>query len=1401
MNKNKQENIFSNFVNESKISNENLDQSGDIELKDLTEIDIFSSKYGFDETFVEKMLKPECKWNEKKKAFDDLAKCTEPTKIKYIKNTDRSYFIDMVKKLLKQPNINVVHSIITALNNIALGLKTNFIEAKDLFPYLLNYLKEKKENIINSLLNCLSDFSLFMNDNIISEKLINYCSGKGLCNSAKINLCSLLEKIFDKKGNTIQLNTYSYLLVKISKYLEDQNPQVRERSAKLMAYINFIKKDLFNSIANTIKLDNKKRDKISEYEKLYINLSYNNKAQINVASYNKSEEKIKESTNNVKQKTNGKKLLDYDSINQLNQKENKRLTKENNYISEVNCLSMIKDELIRNKEEIISYMQNNINNLNHSLFNSLKWEERKEGFCFINDFINDEKNLEEIKLRYDYYFKYILINNKSFNEKNFLVLNESIHCISSLIEKVEEFANKYYKIIISLLINKLKEKKVFPEIQILIKIFLSKLPKKEVLMTLINSLEKQQINIVKEGIEIINNCINDSKDLNDFPLQELINFYLKLEDNSNNIIKKASMQLLTSIYQKIGKEIYIYLKDINETLLSKINEEFNKDEKDDKKTEETLEDIDISEKITEKMIKDLKEGKWFEKKNVIEQIEGIISQSNHNIITKGLSELIYAIKNNLSDGNKNIVKLSIQLVSELLDAFSPGLSVKTFVSIIISSLISNFSETKNSIKDLSVNCVNKIITLIGIESIINDLSLQLKTENFDIKNEILQIFLNNKYKVINQKENKELLYSLINCLLDKNNNIRNNAKNIIQEMMQFISPNLLTDYINKLKPSYAKQINDIIYDKSSNNVSKAKSIISNESQIPKTNKKIKSKNPIINLSKKSETSSKINIQTPFKLNNEEINIYSTGKKYFSKSPILASKSNEDTKYNFNILDVLPPELNELTNYIQNLDNGEIPMKIMALTEIKKILIHFVEKNEFNKNYINDILITFNKLVYILYSKFKTKEAFDKNEIVLLRYLLDDYIYIANKNSLINSLSDENLIYNCYEKLFLLISENEIKSIANSSEILSILNTTILCLLTNFDKTLTIISLINLISTYKSNQECPLITSLSIKCLNKFCRILSKIKNKINNNTIFVSFYYFFFNFSKTNDKLEPGNETENNALLMINEFIKEYINIYGDKIWNFYNEALDDNKLKMDIYLKRTIELLYKEIRSDNISIKQLNINLGVKPEEDAHNEIIKEIMFYVNEIKNNGINMNEEQMNNCYFEIVSLLRINKLDISLLKDKMDKNIFEKIFEIYYGIKEDNDSKSSAKLSLFNPENNKSQLILPENNEINKKIKKEISEQSKRIMEYKNKIKYLTESDGLRNEKTSIKENDENKQMNNCNFIENKMKQLDEISFLNKNKRKNTTNIYRNNNIIDEISNMKKKLKEIRQKIN
>jgi hypothetical protein len=211
---------------------------------------------------------------------------------------------------------------------------------------------------------------------------------------------------------------------------------------------------------------------------------------------------------------------------------------------------------------------------------------------------------------------------------------------------------------------------------------------------------------------------------------------------------------------------------------------------------------------------------------------------------------------------------------------------------------------------------------------------------------------------------------------------------------------------------------------------------------------------------------------------------------------------------------------------------------------------------------------------------------------------------------------------------------------------------------------------------------------------------------------------------------------------MIKELIKEYIYIYGDNIWILYHNSLDDKMLKFDKYLKRTIEIFYKEINSEKINKDNIGINFGVASEENDNDEIIKEIMDYANEIKNNGINMDEQQRTNNYFEIVSLLRINNLDISILKDKIDKDIMDKIFELYYGIKDSDESKKRIQISKIEKENNINITNLPKNDS-KKKQRKEISEQSKRILEYKNKIKNLTGSDSFRNDKTSMKRNDEN----------------------------------------------------------
>ena len=213
--------------------------------------------------------------------------------------------------------------------------------------------------------------------------------------------------------------------------------------------------------------------------------------------------------------------------------------------------------------------------------------------------------------------------------------------------------------------------------------------------------------------------------------------------------------------------------------------------------------------------------------------------------------------------------------------------------------------------------------------------------------------------------------------------------------------------------------------------------------------------------------------------------------------------------------------------------------------------------------------------------------------------------------------------------------------------------------------------------------------------------------------------------------------------------------------------------------------------------------------------------MSIVNKLKTKSDKMSLEEQNNCYYDIVLILRMNEINISVLSNKIDGDIFAKLLEYYYGInssKKTNElskssdlvesNKKSAESNINNKNKNENNNIVNNLNKNDIKIKKKvISEQSKRVIEYNNKIKYLNES----NQKNLGKNNDENMQINGNysetnaninanNIIDNTMKQLNEITLKNKEDGEDN-NFYFNMNTKYDLIKMKKKIDEIRKKLN
>ena len=1457
----------------------NEDNGGDIEMSDDTEIDIFTKKFGFDEKFVERMLKPECKWKEKKEAFDNLTELINPEKFKRkIKNTNRLNFIDMVKRLLKEPNQNVRHSIIRCMGNMSVVLGNNFAsEAKELFPRIIENFSINKLTITNDLIKTLINFSNIIDDNWINEAIIKYGT-KSICNISKTNLIIFIEKLLDsKKGNSLNcyINTIKDIVIK---FMDDHSQEIRNISTKLMVYIKNTKFNLYNN--NLIKqaLNEQKIKKIENFDNTERKIG-NNKNIKNYKSNNNIN--INENTNNTNTNNFIKKSTNISSSNSdLNIKKNQnkggnqRPRNENkpkltpSASADNIMLAPLEEINISDKDDVINIIKQYFGEDNINLFDSKKWQEKKEGFSNLNNYFINENNEENIKINYDYFLKFILIKNKLFKENNIIVLKESLICLNTLIEKLDSFfSKKYYNPLLKILVERIGERKIHQETTNIIENLIKKTSPKEIILSLMRNIRDKTVPILNGGALIINNLINPNnidiknnkiKEILDlYPIKDIIEFCCFLENNTNNQSRNAGTNILCSLYAYMGNNIKILLKDLKESTLKTIEEKFekikvintNNSSNNSNILEQIFPRIDISKKITPNLIKDLTEGKWINKKEAITSIENIIKGSNNKIQPKGLSELFNCIKFNLKDSNKNIVKMIMKLIEELCIALGNS-GFRQYQRQIIPGIISNFSDKNTQVKEESIKCIEKLISIMGFDSIGSYFPNHLNIDNYEIKNEILNIIIKNKNFISNKKEYiKEFSIPLINCLLDKNGIIRTKAEEIAQEIVKYFGISFFNDAIKNLKtPTALNQIKEIlnkINDKNSynkpkidyhTNISEAfeNNIISNDSSVNIINN-------IGNNIKKNIFNDKNNIR------NIPNNFLNNNSEPINQSFILMNNNNIIHNSFQNDNNSLS---NEISMIIKKMYSSDINGKYHLLINLQLLLEN--NENILNQKTIEEIFIAFNTLLSTLTKNIRTKQedgliqniVENNKDIKLLKYLLDVYYFISNQYKLMTILNNEIIVYECYERLLMLISERTLISNQYATNLIQILNSIIMNFLNNCNVTISIISLIKIILDYKSNtDEYAQICTLAIKCLDKYRNLIFKLYNILDLNKIFECFYQFFSEFEKTNENLMPHNKNEENALAMINSMIYEFIKVYGDKIWNIYQNSLTNEIKRIDIYLKRSIEINLRDFKNNNFlmnnnnliidnnfiinknnnfnniknNIPSINKNNIIRIDRNRENNINinnteqNDVMNLVNTLKENGKKMNFEEKNYYYNKIVALLRANNQPVTLISTKLNLEYYSKIYELYHSFNQQNSSKSKNKNNINTINlNNSLKVKLPLSNGQKNKIEKNednnndfiVSEQARRIQEYKNKFNSLTEklhSDNNRvvifpnnnnnfNFKGNI--NDENKQINNnyeSNDLSNLEKRKREIDELSKRNNTNSQSIFNSQSDIPLIN--------------
>ena len=1502
--------FIGNKMKSEKNSNKNIvEENGDIVMNDQTEIDIFTKKFGFDDKFVEKMLKPECKWKEKKDAFDQLTELLNPEKLKRkVKNTNRLNFMDMVKQLLKQPNQSVKHSIIRSMGNLCLALGNNFtVEAKELFPRIIENLSINKISIINDIISTLINFSKVIDNNWISEALVKYGSKSNICNIAKTNLCSLIEKLLDNQKNNNDLNCYIPTIKDIViKYMDDHSQEIRNTSSKLMSYIKNTKINLFNNNVIKKELNPQKIKKIEEFDKgmnklgnnkssmnnintpnvLDINNNMNNFSTNNNENINENNT-INNNNNNTSFEKNNEIIHNKKIFNKNNNKSrNDNRTKISSSVSADNIninITPIEEIDLSNKEDIINTVKLSVGENLVNLFESKKWQEKKQGYVDLKNYFLDENNCDILNTNCDYFLKFILLKNKSFKENNIVIFKESLLCINTLIEVLPPFfSKKFYTSLLKLIIERLSERKIQTELTLIFENLISKTSPKEIILSLMKNIRDKTVPILNGGAVLINNLIIPNKDetnnnsnnnnnkirenINLYPIREIIEFCCFLENNTNTQCRNSGTNILCSLYTFLGNNIKPLLKDLKESTMKSIEEKFekiqvitpNNNTSTGKISTNILEQvfprIDISKKITPNIIKVLNEGKWTDKKEMINNIENIIISTNNKIQPKGLNELFNSIKFNLKDSNKNIVKMIMKLIEDLAASLGKE-GFRQYQKQIIPGIISNFADKNTQVKEESIKCIVKLISIMGFDSIAVYFPNYLNIDNYEMKHEILNILIKNKNFVANNKKDlmKEYAAALLNCLLDKNGIIRTMAEEISQEIVKYHGIQVFNDEIKNLKtPTVINQVKLIL-----NRISKIVNLnnenINNNNSSNNNNKKsFKSFNRNSsgqqNIEMNNEFINNNNIQevNEFKLNNnlqnntyDMMNNLENNMAYNNINNIYNQRSNIfnninnmntnsfnnnninminqnilNTDLNFRNLSLVQQSLNEsndITFILKQLYSSNINTIFQSLYNLQNIIKN--NDSVLTNKAVEEIFIAFNTLLSNITKNLKSNYLDDleidnliesNQDIKLLKYLLDVYSLLSSQYNLMNSLNNETIVYECYERLFIIITEKSLISYQNGTNLIQNLNSIIMNFFSNCNVSLSICSLIKLALNYKSaSDDFSQVCTLAIKGLDKFRNFIPKLNNILDMKKIFETLFIFFSEYEKTNINLLPHNINEENTLNIINMIIAEFIKIYGDKIWGVYHASLDDDMKRIDIHFKRSIEIGLKEYNQSQIYFNKNTLmqmankynfnnnlisdknNIVTNNNENINNisEDKTDIIYYVNKLKDQGTLMTEEEKNKCYNEIVSLLHEKNEPITSLSTQLDKEYYSKLYELYHSSSinnKENNSKNNSKpkLSISNGQRDK-QSINKNSSDFT------LTEQAKRIQEYKNKFNSLTERTNVDNNNNDIfsnkcnnfnfkgKINDENNQINGDNDsiinnnilfdLENRKRQLDELS--------------------------------------
>ncbi|XP_004343831.1 hypothetical protein CAOG_07107 [Capsaspora owczarzaki ATCC 30864] len=351
-----------------------------------------------------------------------------------------------------------------------------------------------------------------------------------------------------------------------------------------------------------------------------------------------------------------------------------------------------------------------------------------------------------------------------------------------------------------------------------------------------------------------------STSINEFGIQQvtvksMVELVKKSLANANQAVRASAVQLLATMRVWLGPDLRASFEEEKGALLTTIDAEFAKvadqrppaptrgprakkvaapsafgeeaeggsgaadDGAEDGGVEDLLPRNDISGQITAALLTNLGDANWKVRGEALEQITQILQQAQRRI-TPDIGSLPTGLKARLSDANKNLVTITLNMLGVIATAMGP--EIERHMRILMPSMLSTLSDAKPQLRQAAITAIDAWEQLIGLDPFITGqyISSALAGDAPLLRKDLLS-WLEQKLTVLNEnvanrvkpkkrsahspkavaKDFEDLAPAIFSCLEDRSQDVRKAAQAALGQLMVLLGYDSLVRATGGLKPA------------------------------------------------------------------------------------------------------------------------------------------------------------------------------------------------------------------------------------------------------------------------------------------------------------------------------------------------------------------------------------------------------------------------------------------------------------------------------------------------------------------------------------------------------------------------------------------------------------------------